>query len=193
MSSIGRRAFARILLLASGLAFVGACGDDLPTARSAQTAQPSLSFNPNVYYVIRNASTQKVMDVENAGCCNGYFVHQWTYEGRTNQQWRIVDVGGGYYKVVARHSGRVLDVRNASLSDGARVHQWGYDGSANQQFAILFVGGGGGIPDRYLIVARHSGKALAVDGFYNSINENGVGVRQVSGSDYAIWQLELVP
>jgi hypothetical protein len=191
MSSIGRRAFARILLLASGLAFVGACGGDLPTTRSAAAVQPSLSFNPNVYYVIRNLGTQKVMDVENAGCCNGYFVHQWTYEGRTNQQWSIVAVGGGYYKVVARHSGRVLDVRNASMSDGARVHQWGYDGSANQQFAFVFAGGGGGLPDRYLILARHSGKALAVDG--SPIDANGVGVKQLSGSDYNMWQVELVP
>jgi hypothetical protein len=192
MSSISRRAFARILLLASAVVFAGACDNVGPTSAPPETARPSI--NPYTYYVIRNVSTGKVMDVEKAGCCNGYFVHQWTYEGRTNQQWSIVDVGGGYYKVVARHSGRVLDVRNASMSDGERVHQWAYDGSPNQQFAFLHAGGGAGYgyPERYYILARHSDKVLAPNGFYTSINENGVGIRQYSQTNYGLWQLEPV-
>jgi len=190
MSSIGRRAFARILLLASVLAFAGACDQAPPT--SAPEA-PRLSFDPYAYYVIRNVETDKVADVEGAGCCNGDWVHQWSYEGQTNAQWRIVDVGGGYYKIVARHSGRAMDVSGASMYDGTRIHQWAYDGSYNQQWSIVDVGNG-----QYKILARHSGKALTVSGgvnYFGSIYGNGVGIRQHTYNAYGSqhWQLELVP
>jgi hypothetical protein len=188
MSSIGRRAFARTLLLATGLVFMAACGTDLPTnAKTAEPAQPSLSFSPTSYYVIRNVATNKVMDVESNGCCNGYFIHQWTYQGRTNQQWRIVNLNNGYYKIEARHSGRVADVRNASLLDGERIHQWGYNGATNQQFTFTFDG------TAYAIVARHSGKALTVTG--SNINADGNGIRQYTpnGANTQRWYVELVP
>jgi hypothetical protein len=197
MSSIGRRAFARILLL-SGLVAAGACERVTPTAVATPPRTPGFSIDQTAYYVIRNVQTRKVMDVESSGCCNGYLVHQWTYEGRTNQQWRIVDVGGGYYRVIARHSNRVLDVKSASLSDGAKVHQWGYDGSANQQFAFLYVGGGGasGTPEQYSIMARHSGKVLVVSGgstYTGPMDANGVGIRQYGvPTNYGLWQLEKV-
>lgn len=192
MSSIGRRAFARTLLLASAVVFAGACANDLPTnVKSAETAAPSLSFDPTAYYVIRNVASNKVMDVENAGCCNGYFIHQWTYQGLANQQWRIVDLGNGYYRLVARHSSRVADVRNASLSDGARLHQWQWDGSTNQQFSITSNG------SSYYIQARHSGKALTVSCGTTSpcsITQDGLGIRQytLNGANTQRWLIEPV-
>jgi hypothetical protein len=189
MSSIGRRAFARILLL-SGLVYAGACDNVSPTATAAPPETPRASIDPTAWYVIRNVSTNKVMDVENAGCCNGYWVHQWTYESQSNQQWQIVSVGGGYHKVVARHSGRVLDVEGASTANYARVHQWAYDGSTNQQFFFSQVG-----TDTYYIVARHSGKPLEVTGgpnFTGNINDDGVGIRQNSPVTRGVWRLELV-
>lgn len=189
MSSIGRRAFARTLLVAAGLVFTAACANDLPTnAKTAETAAPSLSFSPTTWYVIRNVATNKVMDVESAGCCNGYFIHQWTYSGQTNAQWRIEDLGNGYYRLVARHSLRVADVRNASLANDARLHQWGWDGSTNQQFSISWDG------SAYNIFARHSGKAVTVScgGTPCTITANGVGIRQYtfSGANTQRWYIE---
>jgi hypothetical protein len=192
MSITTRRAFARTLLLAAGLVLAGACDNAEPTATVTPPQSARLDIDPTAWYVIRNVSTNKVMDVENAGCCNGYWIHQWTYENRSNQQWQIVPVGSGYYKVVARHSGRVLDVEGASTSDGARVHQWGYDGSTNQQFAFYLAGSSG---NTYYIVARHSQKALEVNGgpnFTGNINDNGVGIRQYSQVSRGVWRLELV-
>ncbi|HEV7589373.1 MAG TPA: RICIN domain-containing protein [Longimicrobium sp.] len=189
MSSIGRRAFARILLLGSGLVFAAACGNDVPTATKApEKPRAVLSIDPNAWYVIRNAASYKVMDVSNAGCCNGAWIHQWDYEGLANQQWRITDIGGGYYKIVARHSGRALDVESASTSDGARIHQWTYGGLANQQWT--FVAGIYG----YAIIARHSGKAAVLTA--GDVYANGLGVRQYpyGGSSYSTqqWLLEKV-
>jgi len=187
MSIVDRRAFARTLLLASGLAFAAACSSDLPTttARAPEKARPVV-INSSAYYVIRNVGTDKVADVESAGCCNGYWIHQWTYGGQTNQQWQIVDLGNGYYKIVARHSGRVMDVESASLSDGARIHQWGYDGSTNQQWSINDTGSGS-----VYITARHSGKALTVSGS-GTITADGVGIKQYTytGTNLQKWYLE---
>jgi hypothetical protein len=173
MSSIGRRAFARTLLLACGLAAAGACDNDVaPTAAPPEKAQLSL-FEPTAYYVIRNVASGKVMDVSNNSTLNGAWIHQWEYEGLANQQWRITDLGNGYYKIVARHSGKALDVESASQSDGARIHQWSYSGLTNQQWRIYpcFCLNGG-----YSITARHSGKAAALTS--GSLYANGLGVRQ---------------
>ena len=52
----------------------------------------------------------------------------------SNQQWQISDVGGGSYRLVARHSGKCLDVVNGSTADGARVVQYTCNGGGNQQW-----------------------------------------------------------
>jgi hypothetical protein len=186
MSSIGRRAFARIMLLASGLVVAGACGNDVaPTATPPERAS-MVTIDPNAWYIIRNAASYKVMDVSNAGCCNGAWIHQWDYEGQTNQQWRITDIGGGYYKITARHSGKALDVESSSTGDGARIHQWDYSGRTNQQWR--FEQGSYGVA----IIARHSGKAAALTA--GDVYSNGLGVRQYAygGPGYSTQQWVLV-
>jgi hypothetical protein len=158
---------------------------------TALTASPASAqpFDPNAYYVIRNVGGNKVLDVSQAGCCNGAWLHIWNYDNRTNQQWRIVDIGGGYYTIEARHSGRVADVEGASGSDGARVHQWDYDGFPNQEWQIVPTGDGS-----YYIVARHSGKVMTAAG---SVFSNGTSVRQYDIVDWSAsnnrWRIELVP
>jgi hypothetical protein len=153
---------------------------------SPASAQP---FDPNTYYVIRNVGGGKVLDVSQAGCCNGAWIHIWRYDARTNQQWRIIDVGNGYYKVEARHSGRVADVEGASASDGAHVHQWDYQGFPNQEWEIRPTGDGS-----YYFIARHSGKYMTVGG---SVFSNGTLVRQYGLGSFASsnykWLIEPVP
>ena len=161
----------------------------LTTALTVSPASAQLNIDPTAYYIIRNVGSHKVLDVSNNGCCNGAWVHIWTYEGLANQQWSIVVVGGGYYKIEARHSGRVLDVERASMSDGAKIHQWDYEGLANQQWFISNSGG-----SSHYIIARHSGKALTVSG---SLYSNGTLVRQYGPGSWpslnSQWLLERVP
>jgi lysophospholipase L1-like esterase len=81
---------------------------------------------------------------------------QWNRTDATNQQFRFVDVGGGYFKIQARHSNLLLSVRDSSRNDGADIVQWSDTGGANQQWQILDDG-------TYLrFVNRNSGKALDV-------------------------------
>ncbi len=160
----------------------------LTMALAVSPASAQLNIDPNAYYVIRNVGANKAMDVSSSGCCNGAWVHIWTYDGSANQQWRIVDVGGGYYKIEARHSGRVLDVESASMGDGAKVHQWDYQGLTNQQWYFSPI-----TQNIVLLIARHSGKAAVVSG---SVSSNGTLVRQYGAGWPAAnyqWRLEKVP
>lgn len=49
------------------------------------------------------------MDAAGAFTTNGAQIIQWPYSGSNNEQWQIIDVGSGYYQLIARHSGKSLD------------------------------------------------------------------------------------
>jgi alpha-L-fucosidase 2 len=53
-----------------------------------------------------------------------------------NQQWRVVDHGGGVISLVNQQSGLAMDVWQASTADGARISVWTVTGSANQRFQL---------------------------------------------------------
>ena len=122
------------------------------------------------YYEIVARHSGKCLDVSGASTATGALLHQWDCVGIANQQWQIIDVGGGYNKIVARHTGKVADVANGSLTNGAAVWQMDENGTAAQQWQIVDVGGG-----YFKILARHSGKALDVAGGYTT---NGTQVHQ---------------
>ncbi|MFE1029676.1 RICIN domain-containing protein [Streptomyces sp. NPDC058818] len=65
---------------------------------------------------------------------NGTPVTQRTCSTEANQQWRITNVGGGYYRITARHSGKCLDIRYGSTTVGAQAIQYTCKESANQQW-----------------------------------------------------------
>jgi hypothetical protein len=56
--------------------------------------------------------------------------------GADNQKFSLVSVGGGYYNLVAKHSGKCIDVEGASTADGASLVQWPCNGGDNQKFSI---------------------------------------------------------
>ena len=138
------------------------------------------------YYEIVARHSGKCLDVSGASTATGALLHQWDCVGVQNQQWQIIDVGGGYSKIVARHTGKVADVANGSLTNGAAVWQMDENGTPAQQWQITSVGSG-----YYKILARHSGKALDVAGGYTT---NGTQVHQWDyvGIANQQWQLRAV-
>jgi hypothetical protein len=101
----------------------------------------------------------KLADVFNGSVDNGANVVQWAANGQTNQQWRFVDVGGGYNQVVSVSSGKCLDVfgGTSATGDGVRVVQWTCGTGTNQHWRVQDLGTG------YIqLVARHSNKCLDV-------------------------------
>jgi beta-glucanase (GH16 family) len=55
----------------------------------------------------------------------------------TNQQWRPVALGNGYFRLVARNSGKCLDVPGASTANGVQLQQWDCNGTGAQAFRLV--------------------------------------------------------
>lgn len=124
------------------------------------------------YYSIVNRGSGKVLDVYGGSTRNGANLIQWPYKRSDNQQFRLIDLGNGYWLIEARHSGRVVDVADYSRSNGANVQQWDYLSGKNQQWALRHSSNGG-----FNIVSRQSGKSLTVNNA-----ESGANVYQQSDS-----------
>ncbi|MEE3921092.1 RICIN domain-containing protein [Micromonospora sp. BRA006-A] len=101
-----------------------------------------------------------------------------------NQQWRFLDSGGGFYRLLNRHPGKVLDNAGWSTSDGTDIVQWTDRNTANQQFRLADSSDG-----QTRLINRHSGKAVEVQG---SSTANGGKVVQNSDADRTNQQWRLV-
>jgi glucosylceramidase len=93
------------------------------------------------YYKIlnRNAAAQNlVWDVTggSGATADGAKIQLWAYTGGTNQQWKSVSLGNGYYKFVARNSGKCLDVPGASGANGVQLQQWSCNNAPSQAFSL---------------------------------------------------------
>lgn len=108
-------------------------------------------------YSILNRGSGKVLDVAGANTGNGGNLIQWPYKQSENQQFRLIELGNGYWSIEALHSGRVVDVAGYLTDNGANVHQWEYLSGSNQQWALHRSAASG-----FNIVSRHSGKSLTV-------------------------------
>ncbi len=95
----------------------------------------------NGYYRISPVvATSQAIDVDGISTADGANIHTWAYGGGNNQQWKFEDQGGGYYKIIARHSDKCLDVSDISTADGANLHQWTcIAGAQNQAFEVISV------------------------------------------------------
>lgn len=148
------------------------------------------------YYKVTAKHSSKVLQVASSSQADGAQIQQGSVAGNgngtANQNWRIEYMGGGFYRLTARHSGKVLDVNAASTADGAKVQQWTSGGNAsssptNQRWLIEDMGGGW-----CRITAEHSHKVLDVAG--SSTAKNAI-VQQWTDSiaNNQLWKLQQVP
>ncbi|WP_428267364.1 Cys-every-fifth RiPP peptide CefA [Haliangium sp.] len=105
----------------------------------------------------------------------------WTELG--GQQWKLVKLSNGNFKIENPSTGKVLDVEGGSTADGARVLPWSWHGGANQQWKLIDLGNG-----QYRIQSVNSGKVIDVPDF--SL-DNGRQLVQWTwnGGDNQKWQL----
>ncbi len=94
--------------------------------------------NPETYMLI-SAKSQKVADVQGSSTLNAAQLLQYHYNGNNNQRFILEDIGSGYFKIKAKHSGKVLDVQYASTSDNADVVQWSSGSGDNQKWTPVAV------------------------------------------------------
>jgi hypothetical protein len=95
---------------------------------------------------------------------DGASVIQAAYRSTDSQRFEMLDVGNGYVKLVAHHSGKCLGIAGASMSPGAPVtQQTCVDGETSQQFRILDEDGGDTAIGGYKqIVSQSSGMCLDI-------------------------------
>ncbi|WP_330275991.1 RICIN domain-containing protein [Lentzea sp. NBC_00516] len=100
------------------------------------------------------------------GTADGTRQQQVTCGTADEQRWNFSPVTGAAdtFTVTNQQSGKCLDVNGVSTADGASVIQWNCNGGANQQFTLRKVTYAGSAPSDFQLVARHSGKCVAVAG-----------------------------
>ena len=136
------------------------------TYRIVGQAQPQPQ--PTGYVRISNVTTGLVLD-SGGNVASGANLKQWNWDGSTNLQWQLVDLGSGWYRIVNRTNGMVLDSWGAT-ANGSACRQAAWNGGNNQQWRLNDTGSG-----RTQIINRGTGTAL--DGMGNA----------TAGSTVAMW------
>lgn len=143
-----------------------------------------------VTYFIKNVNSGLYMDVYNGIDENNANVQQHPGNGETAQQFRAVDTGDGYFKLVSQvgNAQRVLDVAGNKPADGQNVALYTDKGAANQQFKLSPAGNGA-----YAILTRCSSDASCVE-VSNASSAKGANVQQwtYTGHNCQKWYFEIV-
>lgn len=101
----------------------------------------------------------------------------------TNQQFKLIHLGDGTYKIQLVHSNKSIDVATSSLTDGTKIQQMNYYGLFSQQFIITSAGA-----DSYYLTAKHSGKLLEASNIFS-----GAGIRQWTNTGQIKGKWKFVP
>jgi gliding motility-associated-like protein len=113
------------------------------------------------------------MDINNASTANSTNAIQWASNSGFNQQFLLLPQAGGYYSIMARHSGKVLDVNGNSSSDGATIIQWPYSGNNNQRW--LFGSASTGLA----LIIPETSLTIGEPAVNSALSPNGDGVNDV--------------
>lgn len=139
----------------------------------------------DVSYFIINKNSGKAIDLDNGNTADGTNIQQWTKTGGKQQEWRFVDVGDGYFKIVSMaDEGKCIAVENATSDDGTNIELQAYSGSSNQQWKIARDG------SYYAILSRCSNELSGMD-IYDWSTENGGNLNQWNywGGDCQLWSI----
>jgi len=97
---------------------------------------------PDGTYAILAKTTGDALDCYGYGTTNGTIIQLWPYGGSPNQQWKIHNLGNGYYSIRTYDTafpggvGRSLDANGCSGADGTIIQLWDSNGGTCQQWAI---------------------------------------------------------
>jgi len=144
-------------LFSAGLAgLVQGCGVT-PEGLELGSTELELVVNPGATYTLVGVQSNKCVRIRDSSTSDRAVAEIGACSGRASEQFRLEDVGGGYFRVRNVNSGKCLDVDSGSTTAGAGVIQWTCSTGANQQWLAVDVAAGA-----VQLVSRHSGQALDV-------------------------------
>jgi len=76
------------------------------------------------------------LDIDGNSKSKGRKVHQWPCHKGANQQWRLDNQGGGWFRLVVRHSNQCMDVSGGKKGNREKYIQWPCHKGGNQKFKI---------------------------------------------------------
>lgn len=163
------------------------CNSEWNDRASSIRVRPNGVLGLNGTYYLQNRVSGLFLDVAGGEVAveQGVNVHQWSFTGTKNQQFKLEHLNNGSYRVRAVHSDKVLDVDGVKLNNGANIHQWTYLGSDNQKWIV--------IPSEnkyFRLVAQHIGKILEVAGCGTNNQDN---VQQYDNNNQLCGQWRLIP
>jgi rhamnogalacturonan endolyase len=151
-----------------------------PTPTPTPTPEPTetvtyADISEGVYY-IKNVNSGLYLDVEDGSSSNGANIQQYSYNGSTAQQFKIVSAGDGYYNILTACSDytQAVDVEGKKADDGTNILTWAAGTGTNQQYKFIEESDGS-----YGILTRTSSLASALD-VYNVSTSDGANVCQWS-------------
>ena len=139
------------------------------------------NFEATQMYKICNAYSGKCLGVVGGSTADGASVEQRSYSGTLSQDWQILYVSSGNYKVINVASGKALDV------SGSQVVQNTYTGSTSQMLPIRYIKNRSGYAN--LVLSNNN-----TSGYCVSSNSDG-GLVQLGtnlGTDYGRWTFTAV-
>jgi hypothetical protein len=72
--------------------------------------------------------------VNGVSTADGAALQQYGCGTGANQQWTLQDAGGGYLRLVARHSGKCADLPSSSTANDVQFKQYPCHDGENQHF-----------------------------------------------------------
>lgn len=190
----------RTLLLVSAviLMFTGCGGDVTGSSSSSSSSRNSTASSSNssdisfqsaqmdsgLWYSIENSQSGLALDILDMSLEAGAGLIQWNATGSTNQQFRFIESGDDYYRIMGRNSNMALDVYEFNELDGADIVQWEDLDGENQQFRVQQASNG-----NYRFVNRMSGKALVPE---NNSSDTLTRITQQTPSSNPFQQWQLV-
>lgn len=146
------------------------------------------SLLSGVSYTITNKNSGMVLDLDSGNTSAGTNIQQWTKQGGSAQEWRIVAEENGYCKIVSMaDEGKCIAVSENSAEDGLNVELQPYTGADSQLWKLVQNG------SHYGIVSKCSGDKSGLDVFDWS-TENGGNINQWEfwGGDCQLWRIDAV-
>ncbi len=145
---------------ATGLALASGRNGQVGLSPAAQdwTLTPASLVKAGSIYTISNLNSEINLDTVNAATTAGTLADQAEPDNASDQEWKFVPTGTGYYNIEQVGSGLLLGIQGASTTEGANGDIEAADGAADQEWQLVPTGIG-----TYELANAGSGLLLGVN------------------------------